>query len=49
MVAIAAGALVYLGMLQLLAPRTLQQVRALALAFARRDRSQIESLLAKPA
>jgi hypothetical protein len=44
-----AGALVYLGTLGLLAPGTLRQARALLLAFARRDRSQIETLLARPA
>jgi O-antigen/teichoic acid export membrane protein len=48
-VAISAGSLVYLGMLRLLAPRTFGQVRALLLAVARRDRSQIETLLARPA
>jgi hypothetical protein len=36
-------------MLRLLAPRTFGQVRALLLAVARRDRSQIETLLARPA
>jgi PST family polysaccharide transporter len=48
-VALLAGALVYLGTLGLLAPGTLRQARALLLAFARRDRSQIETLLARPA
>lgn len=49
LVAILAGALVYGGVLHLLAPGTLRQVRALLLAFARRDRAQIETLLARPA
>ena len=49
LLAVAAGTAVYLGMLQLLAPRTLAQVRALLLAFVRRDRTQLESLLASAA
>jgi O-antigen/teichoic acid export membrane protein len=49
LVAVVAGALVYLGMLWLLAPKTVRQIGALAIACARRDRSQIASLLARPA
>ncbi len=49
LMAIVAGTAIYLGMLHLLAPRTLRQVRALLLAFVRRDRAQVESLLSRPA
>ncbi len=49
LIAAVAGTAVYLGLLHLLAPRTLRQVRALLLAFLRRDRTQLESLLASPA
>ena len=49
LMAIVAGTAIYLGMLHLLAPRILHQVWALLLAFARRDRAKVESLLASPA
>lgn len=48
LLAIVAGTAVYLVMLHLLAPATLEQVKALLLAFVRRDRARIESLLARP-